>query len=37
VDDPVDKDEYTSIGKFIADGKAETVWSVRLTRVENPK
>jgi hypothetical protein len=25
--------EYTSIGKFIADGRAETVWSVRLVRV----
>jgi hypothetical protein len=28
--------EYTSTGKFIADGKAETIWSVRLTRVEDP-
>ncbi len=27
--------EYTSTGKFIADGKAETIWSVRLTRVED--
>ena len=25
--------EYTSVGKFIADGRAETVWSVRLRRV----
>ncbi len=25
--------EYTSIGKFIVDGRAETVWSVRLARV----
>ena len=25
--------EYTSIGKFIVDGRAETVWSVRLVRV----
>ena len=33
----IDKDEYTSTGKFIADGKAETVWSVRLTRVEDAK
>jgi hypothetical protein len=30
----VNADEYTSTGKFIADGKAETVWSVRLKRVE---
>lgn len=26
-------EEYTSVGKFIADGRAETVWSVRLRRV----
>lgn len=29
----VNPNEYTSIGKFIADGKAETVWSVRLVRI----
>jgi len=29
----VSADEYTSIGKFIADGRAETVWSVHLRRV----
>jgi hypothetical protein len=29
----VSEGEYTSIGKFIADGRAETVWSVRLRRV----
>lgn len=29
----VNENEYTSIGKFIADGRAETVWSVRLVRV----
>lgn len=29
----VSENEYTSIGKFIADGRAETVWSVRLVRV----
>ena len=33
----LDKDEYSSTGKFIADGKAETVWSVRLKRVEDAK
>lgn len=27
------ENEYTSIGEFIADGRAELVWSVRLTRV----
>lgn len=25
--------EYTSVGKFVADGRAETVWTVRLKRV----
>jgi hypothetical protein len=29
----VNENEYTSIGKFVADGRAETVWSVRLVRV----
>lgn len=29
----VSDDEYTSSGQFIADGKAEIFWSVRLTRV----
>ena len=29
----VSETEYTSLGKFIADGRAETVWSVRLVRV----
>jgi hypothetical protein len=29
----LNENEYTSIGKFIADGRAETVWSVRLARV----
>ena len=29
----VSDEEYTSVGKFIADGRAETVWSVRLRRV----
>jgi len=29
----VNDGEYTSVGKFIADGRAETVWSVRLRRV----
>jgi hypothetical protein len=29
----VSDNEYTSTGKFIADGKAETIWSVRLVRV----
>jgi hypothetical protein len=29
----VNDGEYTSIGKFIVDGRAETVWSVRLVRV----
>lgn len=27
--------EYTSVGKFVADGRAETVWSVRLRRVSD--
>lgn len=29
----VNESEYTTIGKFIADGRAEMVWSVRLRRV----
>jgi hypothetical protein len=29
----VNDTEYTSLGKFVADGRAETVWSVRLVRV----
>lgn len=31
----VNDEEYTSIGKFVADGRAETVWSVRLRRVSD--
>lgn len=27
--------EYASIGKFVADGRAETIWSVRLRRVSD--
>ncbi|MGH7726359.1 MAG: hypothetical protein ACREOU_13105 [Candidatus Eiseniibacteriota bacterium] len=29
----VNEDEYTTTGKFIADGRAEMVWSVRLRRI----
>ena len=28
--------EYTAIGKFTADGRAEIVWSVKLRRVDPP-
>jgi hypothetical protein len=31
----VNDDEYTSIGKFIADGRAELLWSVRLKRAQS--
>ena len=31
----VNDEEYTSVGKFIADGRAETVWAVRLRRVSD--
>ncbi len=32
----VSESEYTAMGKFTADGRAEIVWSVRLTRVSPP-
>lgn len=31
----ISENEYTSTGKFVADGKVETVWSVRLTRSQD--
>ncbi len=31
----VSDSEYSSVGKFVADGRAETIWAVRLRRVSD--